>query len=74
MAVETVRISLQVVLVLGLSLPKRPGRLDGGASFTGPETGRVHVGDRVTSDLGLFRRDREYRGAVAQCKVVDREA
>ena len=40
-----VRVALQVVLVLRLSLPERTGRGDLGDDLAGPEPGRLDIGD-----------------------------
>ena len=48
-----VGVTLQVVLVLGLGLPERPGRRDLGDHLAGPQAGGVDVGDGVLGDLLL---------------------
>src|SRR5690606_26087881 len=65
-----VRVLQEVVLVLGLGLPERAGRLDGRHGLARPQARRVHVGDRVASDLLLLRREREDGRAVAGPDVV----
>jgi hypothetical protein len=60
----------EVVLVLGLGLPERPGGLDRGHGLLGPQSRGVDVGDRVAGDLLLLGREREDRRAVARSDVV----
>src|SRR5690606_10075095 len=56
--------------MLRLGLPERALRLDRGDDLRRPQTGRVHVLDRVACDLLLLRADREDRRAVARAGVV----
>jgi hypothetical protein len=44
---------LQVVLMLGLSLPEGTGRGDFRHHFAGPQAGSVDIGDGVFSDALL---------------------
>src|ERR1700729_973842 len=65
-----VGIPLEVVLVLGLGLPERSGGLDFGNDLSGPQAGRVDIGDRVLRDAALLVIDVEDRRAVAGAQVV----
>jgi hypothetical protein len=61
---------LQVVLVLGLSLPERDGVADLGHDPAGPQPGGLDVGDRVLRDPALLVARGEDLGPVAGADVV----
>ena len=65
-----VGILLQVVLVLGLGLPERPGRRDLGDHLARPQAGGLDVGDRVLGDPPLLVAGVEDRRPVAGADVV----
>ena len=65
-----VGVVLQVVLVLGLGLPERPGRRHLGDDLARPQPGGVHVRDRVLGDALLLVAGVEDRRAVAGPDVV----
>src|ERR1700749_2637786 len=65
-----VRITLEVVLVLGLRLPERSSRLHLGHDLAGPKAGGLDVGDRVLRDPPLLIIDVVDRRAVAHADVV----
>src|SRR5262245_2524150 len=54
MAGVTVRIALQVILVLGFGFPEIARGRDFGDDLAGPDPGRVDVGDGVECDALLF--------------------
>jgi len=70
MARVPVGIALQVVLVLGLGLPERPGRRHFGDHLARPETGGVDVGDGVLRRPLLRVAEVEDRRTVAGPDVV----
>src|SRR5205085_11682963 len=66
----SVRVTLEIVLMLGLGLPERPRRRHLGDHLAGPETRGLDVGDRVLGDTTLLVVEVEDRGAIAQSDVV----
>src|SRR5262249_15177648 len=66
----TVRVPLEVVLVLRFGLPERTGRRDLGDHLAGPDAGGIDVGDGVFGDLSLLVRRVEDGGPVAVADVV----
>src|ERR687898_2414252 len=65
-----VRIPLDIVLMLGLSFPKRPGRRHLGDNPPRPKARRFNVGDRVVGHPVLFLVEIEDRRAIARPDVV----
>src|ERR687898_1965196 len=65
-----VRMPLEIILMLGLSFPERPGRRHLGDDPPRPEARRFNVGDRVVGDPALFLVVIEDRRAVARPDVV----
>src|SRR5215218_7176301 len=65
-----VRIPLEIVLMLGLSFPERPGRRHLGDDLPGPEARRFNVGDRFVGHPALFLVEIEDRRAIARPDVV----
>src|SRR5688572_2008489 len=65
-----VRIPLEIVLMLGLRFPERPGRRHLGDRPPRPEARSLDVGDRVASHPALFLVEIEDRRAVARPDVV----
>ena len=70
MACLAVRVFLQVVLILVVSLPERAGGLDLGDDLAGPQAGRIDIGDRLLGDLHLPIAGVEDRGAVLGADAV----
>src|SRR6476620_9652925 len=62
--------ALQVVLVLGLGLPERAGRLQLGHDLAGPQAGRVDVLDGVLGDALLLVGSVEDGRAIGAAAVV----
>src|SRR4051794_14057488 len=69
-AVVTVGVALEVVLMFGLGLPERAGRADRGHHLARPDARGVDVGDRVLRDLALLVARIEDLGAVGRAHVV----
>src|SRR5258706_8164036 len=63
-------VSLEVVLVLWLGLPKVAGRNHFGHRLAGPQARRIHVGDRVLGDALLLVARIEDRRPVARADVA----
>ena len=70
MAGVAVRNALQVVLMLGLSLPESAGRSDFGHHLPRPETRGIDIGDGILGDTPLLVAGVEDRGAVARSPIV----
>src|SRR5215204_3573890 len=78
-----VRIQLEMVLMLGLSFPERPGRRHLGDDLPRPKARRFNVGDRVVGYPALFLVEIEDRRPIARpdvvaltvqrCRIVDLE-
>src|SRR5438477_8961933 len=66
----SVRVTLEIVLMLGLGLPERPRRRHLGDHLAGPQPRGLGVGDRVLGDTTLLVVEVEDRGAIAQSDVV----
>ena len=66
----SVRVVLEIVLVLGLGLPERACGRDLGDDSPWPETGCLNVGDRVLRDQTLFVVQVVDRRAIARADVV----
>src|SRR3984957_13633848 len=66
----SVRVVLQVVLVLRLGLPERPRLGDLGDDLAGPESGGLDVGDGVLGDPSLLVIDVEDGRSIAHAHVV----
>src|SRR5262249_14144371 len=65
-----VRIPLEVVLMLGLRLPERPGGRNLRHDLPGPPSRGLDVGDRLLRNSALLVVEVEERGAVARSDVV----
>src|SRR5262245_49137451 len=70
MAGVTVRISLEVILMLGFGLPELARRNDFGHSLAGPQAGSIDVGDRVFSNPLLLVARVKNRGSIAGPDVI----
>src|SRR5215472_10231487 len=70
MACLAVRVFLQVVLILVVSLPERAGGLDLGDDLAGPQAGRIDIGDRLLGELLLPIAGVEDRGTVLGADAV----
>src|SRR3954451_6740821 len=66
----TVRIVLEIILMLRLRLPEVAGWGDFGDHLAGPQMRRFHVRDRVPGDFLLLIRGVEDRRTVARAHVV----
>src|SRR5215469_2859055 len=66
----TVRIALQIVLVLGLGFPKVPGRPHFCDNLSRPEARRVHVGNSLFCDEPLLLARVKDGGPVARPAVI----
>src|SRR5512146_2950430 len=69
MAVVTVRIVLQIVLIFRLGFPKSTGRRDFSHHFTGPNPRRFDISDGVTCNSFLFVASVEDGGTIAGSAV-----
>src|SRR5688572_11741931 len=70
MAGVAVRISLQVILMIGFGLPELACRNDFGHNFAGPQARSIDVGDRVFGNPSLLVAGVEDRGSIAGPDVV----
>src|SRR5438876_12415002 len=61
----SVRVTLEIVLMLGLGLPERPRRRHLGDHLAGPETRGLDIRDRVPGDATLLVVEIEDRRAIA---------
>src|SRR5207342_3216979 len=66
----SLRIALQVILVLGFGFPERAGRRDFGDHLARPQARGIDVGDGLLGDALLRFVAIEDRGAVAHAHVV----
>src|SRR5215211_3983862 len=66
----TVRVTLEVVLVLGLCFPERPRRRHLGHDLPRPEARSLDIGDRLLGDGALLVVDVEDRRTIAHADVV----
>jgi hypothetical protein len=70
MAGIAIRIPFQIILMLGLGLPKVAGRGDLRHDFPRPKTGCLDIGDGVVGDPLLFSGGIEDARAVAQSTII----
>src|SRR5450432_2978139 len=70
MAGISIGITLEVVLMFGLGLPKVAGWGDFGGHAPRPQAGRLDIGNGVARDALLLRRRIENRRAVTHSDIV----